>query len=93
MPSDFFFKTATNWNDKTGGGGCLATGAQAGEDCRGPWYLFHRVSSEHHASPHVTICERHLHDLYEDRHFVETLPAEDELPARQAAKVVPIAPA
>lgn len=86
MPSDFYFKTASNYNDVTGGGGCLASGRAASEDCEGPWFLFFRVSTEHDESPHATICEKHLRELWESRHFVDELAAKDELALRNEAK-------
>jgi hypothetical protein len=58
--ADFYMVHATNPNDKTGGGGCLATGGRKGEDCAGPWIEFHRVSTEFDASPYSVICAKHL---------------------------------
>lgn len=85
--ADFFFKHEHNPNDTTGGGACLATGGIAGEDCRGPWYNFHRCSTEYHASPHATICQYHLDEL-NARAEDEVLQTEgDPLPLRQAVPV------
>lgn len=80
--ADFYFVHETNPNDKIGGGGCVATGAAAGEDCEGPWIHFHRVSSEHDASPFTVICSKHLAEVAEDYPYKERLPAEDALPLR-----------
>ncbi len=79
---DFFVVHETNPNDKIGGGGCVATGAHAGEDCRGPWIEFPRVSTEHDASPYTVICEYHLDAVKKAYKRVEKFPAGDALPLR-----------
>lgn len=79
---DFYVVHQTNPNDKIGGGGCVATGARAGEDCRGPWIEFPRVSTEHDASPYTVICEAHLVEVVQGYRKAEQIAAGDELPLR-----------
>jgi hypothetical protein len=87
MPQSFFTKHDTNPNDNFGGGGCLATGAAAGEDCEGAWVNFYRVSTEHNASPYAVICERHLKQVLEDLPFLDTQTGGDVLPVRETKRV------
>lgn len=79
---DFYVVHETNPNDKIGGGGCVATGAHAGEDCSGPWIEFPRVSTEHDASPYTVICESHLKEVAKGYRKAEQQPAGDALPLR-----------
>jgi hypothetical protein len=79
---DFYVVHETNPNDKIGGGGCVATGAHAGEDCEGPWIEFPRVSTEHDASPYTVICSYHLKAVTKGYRKVEQIAPGDVLPLR-----------
>lgn len=85
--ADFYFKHEHNPNDRIGGGGCLATGGIAGEDCRGPWVNFHRVQTEYHASPYATICSYHLALLNDSIRDEELQTDGDPLPLRPATPI------
>lgn len=76
----FYSVHEKNPNDTVGGGGCVATGARKGEDCRGPWVNFFRTSTEFDASPHNVICIGHLHELVNTVSEQEIQPDGDELP-------------
>lgn len=80
--ADFYFVHDTNPNDAIGGGGCLASGARASEDCSGKWIQFHRVSTEHDASPYAVICEHHLAEVANGYEFEDVLSGGDRLPVR-----------
>lgn len=85
--SDFYFKHRHNPNDRTGGGGCLATGGVPSEDCKGPWVNFHRVQTEYHASPYAVICRYHLNELNRTIADEEVQTEGDPLPLRQATPI------
>lgn len=84
---DFFFVHQKNPNDSIGGGGCLATGRAAGEDCDGRWINFFRVSTEFDASPHSVICEKHLREVLDKLEYEEELTDGDVLPIRDTKRV------
>jgi hypothetical protein len=80
--ADHFQVHETNPNDTIGGGGCLATGGNAGEDCSGRWVNFFRVSTEFDASPYAVICEYHLAETVAQLAFEESQAPGDILPQR-----------
>jgi len=86
--ADTFFLHESNPNDEIGGGGCLASGRVASEDCSGRWIHFHRVSTEFNESPYAVICERHYHEVLDQIEEQEPLPAGDVLPLRETKRVV-----
>lgn len=88
MPTNEGFTVhAHNPNDKFGGGGCLAIGAKANEDCHGPWINLFRVQTEDHASPYAVICAYHLARITDEYHEDEVLTEGDPLPMRPATPV------
>jgi hypothetical protein len=81
--SDFYFVHRVNPNDTVGGGGCLAAGRTASEDCGGRWVNFFRASTEFNESPHSVICEKHLHELVDTIEDQDELVDGDALPLRE----------
>jgi hypothetical protein len=77
---EWFSVHDVNPNDTVGGGGCMATGGRMGEDCKGPWINFFRVSTEFDASPHSVICAKHLAQVSRSYRKEELMAGGDELP-------------
>lgn len=76
-----------NPNDRFGGGACLVSGGKASEDCAGKWINFPTVSTEYHASPFATICEKHLAMVVAKYKDDEVQTDGDPLPLRKAVPI------